>query len=415
MRPTLKVIFIFFVLNTFCFGQGPGTAAVPFILIGPSPGLGGGESAAAVLPTDDAFGFHYNPAQLGVFAKNNNFATQFYIDRLQWLPAFNFDDLYLKNYSFLAGYVLQDFFDETDLNIGIGYMRTYLNLGENIATDNDGREIARFNSSESCDAFSIGAGFKYWAYFSMGLTYKRINSNLAPEGIMVGTEITDGTADGSAYDFGLMITAPIVSPEDDYDIEGLKFFSNAYLGYAMLNMGDFIYYNDKAQGDPLPKTECFGLGLSFGMIGSVGSHELKFIEFELANQANDLMIKSSGDYSKSYISAFNGHTEIYDNIILGNSNDLVQVQNSFNINVLEAFSLGLHKKKGPGFPRYVHNTSLTISSAGILKLFINDYDNTLWKYFDIRYSQCSIDVNEESPLHGTEYQSISIHLKNLFQ
>ena len=212
-----------------------------------------------------------------------------------------------------------------------------------------------------------------------------------------------------------MVSAPLITPEDDYSLEGIKLFSNAYLGYAMLNMGNFIKYGNNSPGDPLPKTECLGLGFSFGLIAPFGTRELKFIEFELANQANDLMIESNSNDTKSYVSAFQGDTDFINNIILGKSSDLVQVQNSFKINVLEAIYLGLHRMSGNGYPKYVHNTSLTISSAGILKLFIHDYDNTLWKYFDIRYSRCSIDVDEESPLHGTEYQSISIHLKNLFQ
>ena len=95
MKTIIEIVLIFY----FAFPQilkSQGTTAVPFLLIGPSPQLGGSAGANAVLPTEDAFGFYYNPAQLGNFSQYNNFSFHFYPKRVEWLPQFNFDDLFLE-------------------------------------------------------------------------------------------------------------------------------------------------------------------------------------------------------------------------------------------------------------------------------------------------------------------------------
>jgi len=411
MKTLFKSFLFIICISHSGFSQGPGAAAVPFLLIGPSPALGRGESAAAVLPTDDSFGFHYNPAQLGFFSKNNNFAGQIYLKKMQWLPQFNFSDLYYKSYSLNGGYILKDFLDEgIDLNIGFGYMHTLLNLGEGIETDVEGNLGRRFNSSESFDAFSLGFSFEYYATFALGFTYKNINSDLAPEGISVGTETIDGTADASAYDVGLIISMPLISMENDYTIEGMNFISNAFLGTALLNNGGFISYGNSSNGDPLPNTLHLGVGFSLGLIKNFEHRSTKIVELKVASEASDLLIESH-----DYVSPLHSDINIIDNIFLGNSSDLIQVQNSITVNLLETIHLGFHKKKGSGFPKYVHNFSFMISSSGLLKFFDPELFESFGKYVDIRYARCEVNASNESPLDETKYQSLSIHLMHLIE
>jgi len=408
MQTSIKSAFLFLSILSFSYSQGPGSAAVPFVLIGPSPALASYQGASAVFPTDDSFGFYYNPAHLGVFSKDNNFAFQFFPKKMQWLPEFNFSDLTFNSYSFAGGYVLRDYLnDEIDLNIGIGYLRTVLSLGESVETDVTGNELRTFRSSENYDAYSIGLGFEYYACFSFGYTYKKINSNLAPAGIQVGTETADGTADVSAHDVGLLVSLPIITDDDDYTFEGMQLFSNAYLGYAISNIGGFVKYSKEYPGDPLPKTAKLGLGFSLGLIESYGSHDIKIIEVGLANEANDLLIESG-----KYQSFFNSDIDLIENVLFGNSSGLVGTQNSLKLNLIESIHFGFHKMKGPGFPRYVYNTSFMISISGILKFFAQEWYEDFAQFVDIRYAQCKIDV-KDSPLDGTKYKSISIHLKNI--
>ncbi len=172
MKNIIRLVSLLFLVPAFLFSQ-PGISAVPFLQIGPSAGLGAYMAANSVLPTDDTFGFYYNPAQLGVFSRNNNFSAQFYPVKMKWLPAFNFSDLYFTSKALNAGYVFKDMFEEMDVNVGVGYIRTFLNLGENVLTDDNGNVVGTFDSHESYDAFSIGFGFEYFARFSLVIPTKR--------------------------------------------------------------------------------------------------------------------------------------------------------------------------------------------------------------------------------------------------
>lgn len=414
MKTFYKISWSILITLHIAFSQGPGTAAVPFLLIGPSPGIGAGEAASAVFPTDDSFGFYYNPAQLGVFSHTNNFAVQFYTEKTLWLPQFNFSDLTYNSRSFAAGYVLEDFIEDgIDLNIGAGYIRTYFNLGASIAVDTEGNELFKFNSNENYDAYAIGFGFEYYAYFALGYTYKKVNSNLVPHGVSVGDEEIDGTVDASAHDIGLLVSLPLITTGDDYHLADMRFVAGSYLGYAITNMGDFITYNRNSLGDPLPKTAKLGIGFSAGLIDTLGHYDIKIIELQVANEANDLLIESHGGIKKSYQTA-PGDINLIDNVIFGNSTDLVQTQNSIKLNLLESLYFGFHKKRGPGFPHYIHNTSFMISLSGIMKIFMQKYYQDFGKYFDIRYARCDIDAKDYSPANNTVYQSVSFHLKNIF-
>ena len=86
---------IIFTNKTFSQGE----AAVPFLLLQPSPSLAAMGQTGTALPTEDPFGFLWNPAQLGYTSQNNNFSFIFYPSKLEWLPEFNLD-LEVKRFSF---------------------------------------------------------------------------------------------------------------------------------------------------------------------------------------------------------------------------------------------------------------------------------------------------------------------------
>ena len=65
-------IFSFLLITNKTFSQGD--AAVPFLLLQPSPSLAAMGQTGTALPTDDPFGFLWNPAQLGYTSQKNNFS-----------------------------------------------------------------------------------------------------------------------------------------------------------------------------------------------------------------------------------------------------------------------------------------------------------------------------------------------------
>jgi hypothetical protein len=78
---------IFFSNKTF----SQGAAAVPFLTLQPSPSLAAMGATGTALPTEDPFGFLWNPAQLGYTSRNNNFSFITYPSKTEWLPSLNFN------------------------------------------------------------------------------------------------------------------------------------------------------------------------------------------------------------------------------------------------------------------------------------------------------------------------------------
>ena len=76
-------LFSFSLITNKSFSQGE--AAVPFLLLQPSPSLSAMGQTGTALPTEDPFGFLWNPAQLGYTSQNNNFSFIFYPSKFEWL------------------------------------------------------------------------------------------------------------------------------------------------------------------------------------------------------------------------------------------------------------------------------------------------------------------------------------------
>ena len=73
-----SILTVFILLSLFPFRNlAQGEAAVPFLLLHPSPSLSAMGATGAALPTDDPFGFLWNPAQLGYNSLNNNLSFNF--------------------------------------------------------------------------------------------------------------------------------------------------------------------------------------------------------------------------------------------------------------------------------------------------------------------------------------------------
>jgi len=85
----LTAILFFSLFSASNYAQGE--AAVPFLLLNPSPSLSAMGATGTALPTEDPFGFLWNPAQLGYTSQTNNLSFIFYPSKLEWIPEFNLD------------------------------------------------------------------------------------------------------------------------------------------------------------------------------------------------------------------------------------------------------------------------------------------------------------------------------------
>ena len=207
-----------------------GEAGAVFLLIAPGAGaVGVGE--AQVAKADDVYASYYNPAGLGYLN-----GSELGVMHVNWLPNLA-DDIY---YDFLAY--------RRELS-GIGTVATnliYLNLGEQIRTDEEGNSLGTFSSN----MWSLSASFgsQITSNSSMGLGFKVIQQNLAPEG--AGSEGTKGSSTNILFDLGYL--NKIIQRDTG-------FLTELNFGLSISNIGPKIWFQDKGQADPAPTNMKFGI------------------------------------------------------------------------------------------------------------------------------------------------------------
>lgn len=218
-----SLIFILFALGLNPVQAQVGITSVPFLQIEPdSRGAGMGNAGVAI--ADNASAVYWNAAGLA-YQKGN----QVSITHAEWLPAFNADLFY--DY-FVGKYHVE----------GIGTFGghiTYLNLGEQIRTDEQGLEQGRFNSYEFAGGISYGGRLS--ETFALGGGIRFIYSSLA-EGKVGQQTINPGSS--VAVDLSALYRTHSFNFLD----RNAKFSA----GFNLSNLGPGIHYTDNAQEDPLP-------------------------------------------------------------------------------------------------------------------------------------------------------------------
>lgn len=223
MKKILISLAVFLLLPIFSAHAQVGITAVPFLQIEPdSRATGMGNTGVAV--ADNASAIFWNPA--GLAFQNQN---QISITHANWLPAFNADLFY--------DYLVGTYYVEGIGTIG-GHI-TFLNLGEQIRTDETGLELGRFNSFELSAGLSYG--FSISENFSVGTGLRYIYSSLA-DGSVSGQDISPGSSVG--------IDLAALYKTDPFQIGNRLATFNA--GFNLSNIGPGIQYTDNAQKDPLP-------------------------------------------------------------------------------------------------------------------------------------------------------------------
>ena len=231
-------------------------AAVMFLLIEPSARTGA-MGQAYVAQTDDAFGGYWNTGAMA-FNRNKQFGSMF----SNWFGKI-FNDMY---YFHLTGNTYIE-----DLG-NVGFNATYMTYGKQDQLDEDGNLLSTFESYD----LSIAATYGYQASQNtgVGLAFKFILSDLAPEG--TGTSETGIKGRGMSYafdlglkhksvDFGQILVSPYNGALSLYNgIAYLGGFNKANLsdfsilvekldfGFNFQNIGPNITYINESQSDPLP-------------------------------------------------------------------------------------------------------------------------------------------------------------------
>ncbi|MEX0894382.1 MAG: type IX secretion system outer membrane channel protein PorV [Balneolaceae bacterium] len=260
MMKVIKYIFVLPLLAGLSFSTVQaqvGITAVPFLQIEPdSRAAGMGNTGVAI--ADNASALFWNPAGLAYQR-----GSQLSITHANWLPAFNADLFY----DYLVG--------RTHIEgIGtIGGHITFLNLGEQVRTDETGLELGRFNSYEVSSGLSYG--YEINENFSLGTGFRFIYSSLA-EGDVSGQKINPGSSIGIDI-AGLYRSNPFAIGNRE---------ANFNAGINISNIGPGIQYTDNAQKDPLPTVFRAGWAMT------VDLDEQGFNTLTFSNDISKIMARS---------------------------------------------------------------------------------------------------------------------------
>ena len=271
-------------------------AAVMFLLIEPSARTGG-MGQAYVAQTDDAFAGYWNTGAMA-FNRKKQFGSMF----SNWFGKI-FSDMY---YFHLAG---NNYIEDLG---NVGFAATYMTYGKQDQLDEDGNLLSTFESYD----LSIAATYGYQTSqrTGVGLAFKFILSDLAPEGTGTSESGIKGRGMSYAFDLGLQHKGVdfgqiLVSPYNGvlYLYNGIAYlggFKKAELsGYSILvdkldfgfnyqNIGPNITYINESQSDPLPMN--LRMGFSYRVL------ESKYNKFCLNADMNKMLANGDPIYKRIF-------------------------------------------------------------------------------------------------------------------
>ena len=220
-RSGIGLIFVLTLMNPM---SAQSEAGAIFLLIAPGARAGGmGEAQVAV--ANDAYASYWNPAGLG-FLEGRELALM----HVNWLPGLA-DDLY---YEFVA-------YRKSFPNLGtIGGHLIFLNLGEQIRTDEEANNLGTFSSYMT--AFAVSYSALISKNQSFGINAKVSRQHLVDQG--AGSEKGKGYSTDFGFDIGYM--------HKGWLTPGLT------LGINLSNLGPEISFIDPDQADPQPTNLTFG-------------------------------------------------------------------------------------------------------------------------------------------------------------
>ncbi len=413
MKPSIKLIISSLCVAIFA-GKllAQGEAAVPMLYLNPSPQLNGLGMVGTSIPTNDPFGFYYNPAQLGYTSQTNNLSFQFNPSDNNWIP--RYFSLTYKNISFNIGYNFEKMLNGIKLSAGFGYIHSKMDYTNSIGVSS---YYPRNDIYDEFNAYGFGIGIDYYIQLNIGLTYKKIRSVLGPP-IYSNLMIRNYEATPSTIDYGFLLIVPVIKLIDPkynlftyHEFPASPYF-NISIGYARLNQGGEAVYVDQAQADPLPRTARLGYTLNAGLDQALKTTSLKVIDYNFTVEADDILIERNS-VSYSYQSGI-GDIQIWKNLIELKGNGKVVIHKGHKFELFETVSYMTGRFDGHGY--YSQKSSgIGVRLKGIFKLMKanldDNYINYIADHFDIQYY--STKLFKDSPIE-TSLEGLGIVYSGFF-
>jgi hypothetical protein len=403
-----QLIFSFLLIPTISFAQVI-TTAVPFLLIGPSPEGNGMAGILSSVITSDPFAMMANPGQLGFQSLTEHFGGATYVNKTPWFPAFNLSGVNYSCDAILVGASVQDVVPfPFNLSAGFGYARTYLNLGQFVGISVDPTQLQPFSGHEQCDAYSAGIGVEYGVRFGIGVTTKKVVSDLLL-----------ASASARATDVGMLLNVPVASLVNMFPSASKAGFQPQFdvnLSYGRSNVGGGIYYIAPSQTDPLPREATLGASTELGVTYRREDLEWHLVSFTVAREASDLLIWKDYTGNFTYKSG-SGNLSFFRNIMQGLGSENLNVRKGFQMNVLE---IAYFQKGSLAEPGLAYSTvGFGMRMSGVLKALMladpalasSGLAGFILHHIDLQYSNSRYEADNESPLTGTTFSGLSIIIR----
>jgi hypothetical protein len=170
-------------------------------------------------------------------------------------------------------------------------------------------------------------------------------------------------------------------------------------------------YIDEHWDIPLPRQARLGYSITVGMAKMTPNMILNLFSFSWSSEARDLLVQWAAS-GYSYQSS-PGDIKIWDHVILGKSDDNIQIHQGWNVQLFETVTYSRGKYQYLYQNQFQKTWGLVVSTNGLFKYLNNpNGDNTfdfISKHFELRYSQSSLVSDHESASDGT-FHGLAIYV-----
>jgi hypothetical protein len=338
--------------------------------------------------------------------------VSFYPTKILWLPGLGLNDLTFNAYVVSGGINLETY-TSLPVSIGIGYSRVDLNLGQFNRTSTSPDIVGTYTGEEHHDAWSIGFGWNLGVRLALGITFRKIETNIPEVG--AGQEQGNGHASAWSHDYGFLLNVPMIDLVTNKSelTSGITPLFDLSFGSALTNVGGTMIYIDEAQADPLPRNISIGTTVELGL--KYTRTDQKLLSFTWSRQSDNLLV-GTDRWVKFYRGGF-GDIDFLKNIVQGKRTETIDLSQGWQIGIGEILFIRGGSFVGSG------NRSFTTEGLGLrlsrivkllqgLEVIKSNELSFIAEHLDICYDRSdykTTDVNH--PLDNTEFSSFTIVVK----
>lgn len=410
---SLRVIVALLSISSAVLGL-PSQAGAIFLLIQPSPTMNGLGGIGTCLPTDEPFAGYYNPAngipQLrGVSFSSSKMNTD-WLRRL--VPSMSYS--YGVKRLAIASRKLP-------VQFTLSQHKTFLDLGQQTRTDEQGNPISSFNSSYmKADAWTLALSYRGSIMrvpidLSVGATRKTVVQKLVD--LSIAPEGGYAKATDEMTDYGVLLSVPLRFQRLRPFNQLLGISITPAFGYSVSNIGDEITFTGIDQGDPTPKYARTGLSVTADI---AFKSEWKIIEWKGGRSAGDELIEPRDDWSKPFkYQTGLGDIDFVKHVIKSKPEDGIQISRGDEFTFFDFYTVR--------WGRYIdtegHVRPFTrgygYRASGLIRLISSLMGSPLLRvlsrYVDVRYDYSKWMVEPGHPLRDTDFAAWTITIKNMDQ